>query len=355
MRPASVGRRPLPLWALLAEQVAFGIGSALLVRTLTVQAPALRGSVWRDGPRWFTVESGAWLLGTGLAFLVALPLLRWTGDRWTARDFGLRRDGWGPAVAGGAALLGLMLTVSHAAFLVLPDVMANAWAAYGVAVGPDLVAFLLFAVPLGAAFAEEALYRGYLHGSLARWHPAWGTLAAAVAFAAAHRFQGWVPVLTFHLPGAVLFGVFYQRHRNLPVLMAVHLLFDLAVFGALALVHLDPAYHPTVDSIGLSAGLALLLMGRAALGGLWQDAGNLLRGAGTRWIAGPLLVAAVVGLAEGVELLRQQAPAWPPRALGIALAVWAAGVTVSRRAPRRSPARPGSARRAPRGRGPGPG
>lgn len=163
-----------------------------------------------------------------------------------------------------------------------------------------------------------------------------------MAFAWPHRFQGWVPVLTFHLPGAVLFGVFYQRHRNLPVLMAVHLLFDLAVFGALTLVHLDPAYRPTVASMGLAAGLALLLMGRHALGGLWQDAGNLLRGVGTRWIAGPLLVAAVVGLAEGVDLLRQQAPAWPPRVLAIALAVWALGVGLSRRS---APAAPATGRR----------
>jgi membrane protease YdiL (CAAX protease family) len=81
---------------------------------------------------------------------------------------------------------------------------------------------------LAAGTAEELFYRLYLPllVALATGSGLAGVIVAAIAFAAMHRYQGWVGVLAT-LIGAGLLTALYMGTGSLWVPMAVHVLVDL--------------------------------------------------------------------------------------------------------------------------------
>ena len=172
-RPSTAAwlRSPAPF---LVELVVFFAAFELCFQLLAAEGWAVRSVLRPDhGPLWL-IESPALLVGCAVAFLVVYPALRAWRGRWTPRDFGLRRDGWGAALRIGGVLLGLELVISFTGLLVIPGMPAQIWRAYGTPEGYELLVFLLLVVPIQAAVGEEIVYRGYLQGGLQRCHRAWG-------------------------------------------------------------------------------------------------------------------------------------------------------------------------------------
>lgn len=266
-------RRPAaPL--VLIELLVWGLGYDLLMAHLHGLGPDWTRSLVRpDAPRFFSMESPALLVSFGLACLVAFPLLRVLVAGWRARDFGLRTGLTRTDGRVGGFLLCLMLLISTSGFLLLPSVRTDVWAAYAIRGSGDLAVLLLLVVPIYAALGEELMFRSYAQGALMECDDAWGTVLPAVAFALVHSFQGWVPIVFFHLPGALVFACVYRRTRSLPLMVAIHLLFDLLAFGVLYLIQ-------AVD----------VTLGLAVAGGLWlgSAAGVIALRGGGRTVLGDL-------------------------------------------------------------------
>jgi uncharacterized protein len=209
---------------------------------LMLAAAIVLGAFWALLP---VPTDGAWIFaGTivtaAAAVLAGALLLRYVDDRPAAAlGIGLTRQtlpqsglGFGIGAAGlVVAVLGIA-AAGALAFQAAPGT-AGEWLLTLAAQG------LVFTV---AAFAEEALFRGYPFQVLVRWAgPALAVALSSVMFAAAHGANpevGWLALLNIGLAG-VLLGVAYLRTLSLWFATALHLawnwtmatLFDLPVSG----------------------------------------------------------------------------------------------------------------------------
>jgi uncharacterized protein len=237
MGPA--GRQGGPAWMQgwpgeLLRILAFGV----LVLALGV----VLGSVWAALP---IPTHGAWLFaGTVVtavsAVLAGAMLIRYADDRPVAAlGVGFSPEtprhlllGFG---VGAVALLAAVIAIAAAGALAYQGQAGTAggWLATVAAQG---------AVFLVAAFAEEAMFRGYPFQVLVRWMgPAVATALSSVTFAAAHGANpdvGALALLNIFLAG-VLLAVAYLRTLSLWFATALHMawnwtmatLFDLPVSG----------------------------------------------------------------------------------------------------------------------------
>ena len=281
--PARWLRSPGPL---LVELIVFFAGFELCFQLLRACGWAVQ-SVLRPGHEAvYRIETPAMLIACAAAFFVLYPALRVWRDGWGPRDFGLRRDGWGAALSTGGVLLGLELVISFVGLLVIPGLPAQLWAAYGRPDGHELLVLLLLVVPFSAALGEEVVYRGYLQGGLQRCHRAWGPVTAALIFAGLHAFQGLVPLLLFHVPGAIVFVAAYRRTGNLVVMILVHLVFDLIVFTAIWLLAGPPGWSAVLPAAVLAGAAGLLIALRCAVVDLFREVLDLLAGLRYGWVRG---------------------------------------------------------------------
>ena len=88
---------------------------------------------------------------------------------------------------------------------------------------------LYFAVvSICAPIWEEAIFRGFLLPSLAKWMPVPGAvLASSLIFAAAHfSLQRFAPLLML----GIIMGTLFVRSRNLLTSVALHSLWNMWVF-----------------------------------------------------------------------------------------------------------------------------
>ena len=204
------------------------LGLALLVG-VPVQALARRKARGQDRSRtvrYLRTITEAGVLGT------AAGLIAWQRGLQPA-NFGLE---WPPGQAGqfglliAAALVGGLL----AAVLLLKPTSAALRDEKGDAIMPrtaaELRLFLLLTLVIG--FAWELLYRAYLLWWL---EPLVGVpaavLLASAAYALAHGWEGWRPVLG-SLVSALLFTIGYALTRSLWWLAAIHI--ALPLVGLLA-------------------------------------------------------------------------------------------------------------------------
>lgn len=294
--------RRRPLWPLLAELGAFVLIWEALAQLLPTEGWWRRSLLRPESRSWYAIESPRELTLLALALLVVYPLLRIWRGRWTARDFGLRRDGWPEALRFGTVQLALTLLVAHLGFLLLPGMPEQLWEAYHRPAGEHAFALLAMVIPIQAAFAEEVIYRGYLQGALSRCHRAWGPFCAALLFAAPHAFQGAVPLLLFHLPGALVVAAVYRRIENIVVMIATHAVFDLIVFAVMIHVVHHPG-HRVALSAGIAVGAAAVLVGlRGTVLALWHEVLSLLSGLRVRWatwISNTLLLLGLASIGQG--------------------------------------------------------
>jgi len=86
-------------------------------------------------------------------------------------------------------------------------------------------------VSVCAPIWEEAIFRGFLLPSLAKWLPLSGAvLASSLIFAAAHfSLQRFAPLLLL----GIIFGTLFVRSRNLVSSVALHSLWNLYIFAQL--------------------------------------------------------------------------------------------------------------------------
>jgi membrane protease YdiL (CAAX protease family) len=213
----------------------------LLILTLTYQIALLRRGrmfAWARigfGPRHLRWAASLWL-GYGLPAIVGLVVLqRLDGIAALPPEFlplawylGLPPGAIGAATVGiglgVGSLLGLVLTWWRArrgkapwtagdARSIMPASDADLWPAAVLA--------------LAAGTAEELFYRLYLPllVALATGSGLAGVVVTAFAFAAMHRYQGWVGVLATFV-GAGLLTALYMGTGSLWVPMAVHVLVD---------------------------------------------------------------------------------------------------------------------------------
>jgi membrane protease YdiL (CAAX protease family) len=287
----------------------------------------------------YLVETPAMLAACAAAFLLIYPALRvWRGG-WGPRAFGLRPDDWGRALRFAAVLLGLDLTISSLGFLVVPGLPDQLWAAYGRPSGLQLAALLLFVVPIGAAIGEELVYRGYVQGGLQGCHRAWGPVTAALVFAGLHAFQGLVPLLLFHVPGALLVAAAYRRTGNIVVFILFHLAFDLIVFTALWVMAGEASAAAWLPAALLAAGLGVVLILRRTLLALVRELLDVLLGLRVGWRRGVLWALAVGALFAGASRLPWATlgggvdpdPTWVPLAVAAGGLVVLAALSVSER------------------------
>jgi len=235
-----MSRRSATLGSILLELALFFSLWELAYRAFQT-VPVLGQSLIRShGVPAYRPETGAWLAAFALAWILVFPVLRRLVGQWKLVDFGLPKEGWGPAARAGVILVMLLLFVANGGFLLIPDMAGQLYSAYGFRSQDDYIVFLVLIVPIAAALGEELLFRCYLQGLLQDVHRSFGPVIAAVVFASMHAFQGLVPLLAFHIPGALLIGAIYRRYRNLPVLIGAHLCFDLVVFAELFVLHGRP-------------------------------------------------------------------------------------------------------------------
>ncbi len=142
--------------------------------------------------------------------------------------------GW-PAHAARHALLGMLLAaLIHLWSLLLawvqPGLFDAAHAATGIRTGRDALLAAAWVAPVGAALAEEILFRGYLQGALAsRLGAGWGILLAAVAFTALHAGQGPAALLAVG-PAALGLGLLYRATGSLLAPWVAHTAVDVIAF-----------------------------------------------------------------------------------------------------------------------------
>ena len=287
----------------------------------------------------YLVETPAMLAACAAAYLLIYPALRVPRGGWGPRAFGLRTDDWGRALRFAAGLLGLNLTFSSLGFLIVPGLPDQLWAAYGRPSGAQLAALLLFVVPIGAAIGEELVYRGYLRGALRDCHRAWGPVTAALVFAGLHAFQGLVPLLLFHVPGALLVVAAYRRTGNIVVFILFHLAFDLIVFTALWFMAGEAASATWLPVALLGVGLGVLAALRRTVLALVRELVDLLVGLRGGWRRGVPWALAVGALFVGASRLPWATlgggvdpdPTWVPLAVAAGGLVVLAAATVGER------------------------
>lgn len=310
----SVPRRPV--WREVAGLLAVGLELLVL---LCAAEWVFR---WLQEPGWWTesimgpkrlvrypFETPAWLVTFGVGFFVLMPTLRWCFGGWGPVQFGVPRLGGGRWLRGfrqAGVLMALSLLLSHAGFLLFPELMESTWRAYGIHTREDFLVFMIIGVGLGAAVGEELTFRCYLQGTFQELSPSWGPLAAAGLFASLHLFQGWLPVLAFHLPGALIIATIYRGSRCIVALITMHLMFDLEAFWLLRTVHLSPDWRIWLPLAGVAVGAAWLVLERRTLVEIAKELGRILRGLTDRWwlwIPGFVALLGGVGWASKVFLL----------------------------------------------------
>ncbi len=178
-----------------------------------------------------------------LPLLVATLFMRREGVRW--RDLAVPVQHSPPAILAYAAL-------ALAAAVGMTMLVSLALEPLGLA-GPDLTAFVLLIegnlsmylwmlIPVcwgSAAIGEELLVRGFLqHRLTGLTGRGAGVVLQALIFAAAHFYQGLSGVIMVFVIGLV-FGLVYQRSRNLVPLFLAHGLIDTFSMTAIYLGHAE--------------------------------------------------------------------------------------------------------------------
>lgn len=203
-------------------------GAGMMVAGRWAAQPGASGALWGSA-----VTAAA-------ALLTGVVMMRWVEGR-SPLALGLAVGRGTAAEVGRGIVIGVAsLAVAAALMLVLGDLRymprPGGTAQWVATVGSDLGTFAV------AAFAEEALYRGYPFQVLARTAgPVAATVIASAAFAAGHAGNPNVDafaLLNIFLAG-VLLSAAYLRTRSLWFATAVHLgwnwcmasLFDLPVSG----------------------------------------------------------------------------------------------------------------------------
>ncbi|MCK6529951.1 CPBP family intramembrane metalloprotease [Myxococcota bacterium] len=214
----------------------------------------------------------------GWALGILLTALAWWGiARRPISEMGLHSGGALPGLA-----VGLLLGLGWA---VLPAELGRLLgeAQFGVARVEDADRFALSALALAvAAFGEEALFRGYVLGTLEeRWAPRPALALGCVLFGAGHLFNpnaGPLAVATVLVASWAL-GVAYQRTRSVWLPGALHCGWN----AGLALVLGQP-----VSGIRVPAGGVLMPIegSEGFLGGAWGPE------AGWAWFLGWAVLAA---------------------------------------------------------------
>ena len=154
------------------------------------------------------VLAGVWWHGTSL----------WTvlGQRWTSVTHFLRDLGIGAIFLMAVIVIGMVLPHGDdvAARLILPEGRQEMW--------------LWVGLSLTAGICEEALYRGYLQRQFIAFTknvPA-GIILSALAFGAAHSYQGWAMASQIGLLGAIA-GTIAYRCKSVRPGMVEHFLQDM--------------------------------------------------------------------------------------------------------------------------------
>ncbi|MEJ1969330.1 MAG: CPBP family intramembrane glutamic endopeptidase [Rhizomicrobium sp.] len=219
---------------------------------LTPDVPAsFRDSLRGFGP--FGVAALGAIVAAALVFMpiAAVLILLWAWASKTPwRDLGLARPrSWVGGLALGIAL-GVALKLVLKA-LVMPLFGAPpATALYHDLVGntPAVLKFAVYAI-LGAGFAEELVFRGYLFERAARLFGTGRTATVATAlavtalFGAAHWQQGIAGVANATIAGLVAALLFLAAGRNLFAPVVMHAAFDLTAGVPLYLNLENPISH----------------------------------------------------------------------------------------------------------------
>jgi uncharacterized protein len=246
----------LPVWAAETARILVYLG-------LFVALSFMLGGAWYALP---IPDTGAWvfsgtLVTAAAAVLAGVAVLRLADGRPAAAlgigvsGVAVRQSVLGFGIGAAALLataLGMLVTGSLG--YAPAEGTAVTWAAALALHGA------IFAV---AAFAEEALFRGYAFQVLARWGgPAVATVLTAALFALAHGSNpevGWVGLVNIFLAGLLL-GIAYLRTLSLWFVTALHMawnwtmasLLDMPVSGWA--VFDTPLYDATLGGPGWWSG-----------------------------------------------------------------------------------------------------
>lgn len=226
----------------------FGIAFLVLIISIVVVGP-IAAKYGEDTPETYFASAIATLIWDLGFALVAYTLVRRHGGGWP--NLGFRKAYFvtrgifhtivsaiplpklAAAVLAGYALTyflvmlyGILVEVTGATFLEpseqLPTTLFD---------NSYVVIATGIAVVIGAPFAEEILFRGFLYGGLRRYMPMLpALLLSGFIFSMAHFNVGLL--IPFTLVGAVL-AYIYERTGTLYAAIAVHLLFNLTSFSFL--------------------------------------------------------------------------------------------------------------------------
>ena len=103
--------------------------------------------------------------------------------------------------------------------------------------GREIAAWALLCLIVG--FSEEVVFRGYLQRQFIGWtrgSAAWGVIASAIVFGAAHAYQGLRGIVLLSVFGA-LFGALAVYRRSLRAGVFAHAGHDLLAGLVLAFLH----------------------------------------------------------------------------------------------------------------------
>jgi membrane protease YdiL (CAAX protease family) len=248
-------------WFLVTLEILACLALACGIARILPHGGAWDASMFRpDEPARF-YETPRWAVTFVIEVAVLIPAARIFLGHWTRADFGLAH----PFATLGecCSILVLRVLIASIGVLLIPGIAEAVWAPYAIRTQADLLVFVLWISPFVAGFGEEVLFRSYIQGAWMGVNVAWGAVAAAVAFALLHGFQGLVPLLGMHLPtGLLVVGVYAQR-RDLPSQILGHALFDVVIFAELFAVHEGKvAKGPLAVGLFALCGVALFLLRR---------------------------------------------------------------------------------------------
>lgn len=98
---------------------------------------------------------------------------------------------------------------------------------------------LLIGTCLTAGIIEEFIFRGYILSRLSLFFKSehWPVIISALIFTSVHLAYKTIHELIFVFLIGLIFGYYYQRYRNLTVLIIVHFAIDLVAFGSYHHLH----------------------------------------------------------------------------------------------------------------------
>jgi uncharacterized protein len=215
------------------------------VMTPEVDPPGVRAALRGFGPA--AVVAFLVIVMGALVFMpiAAVLILVWAWATGAWREVGLARpQSWVGGLALGLVLgIGLKLVMKALVMPLFGAPPTNALYHNLVGNGPAAIRFAVYAV-LGAGFAEELFFRGYLFERSARLFGAGtGATAATVVivtllFGAAHWQQGMAGMINAGVTGLVAALVFLFTGRKLWVPVVMHATFDLTA-GAIIYLNLE--------------------------------------------------------------------------------------------------------------------